>query len=145
MPFTTTIRNWDANLHNFKGLISISGSCWAEISTMFSFPPLKTLSYLCWLSFAAIWMASWLRQRPTRTAGGLGRLPASPTDMCSSKRWMNNAGLRPGGCFFISRTSVFMGLLQAPQQVTPPSPKICPTVYRNSDVCFRLTAKTPQN
>lgn len=100
--------------------------------------PWSALSCLCWLPSAAIWAAGWLRPRPIPAACGLGRLPAVPTDMCSSKRWMNNGAVQPGGFFFIlSQTSVCMEPLQSPtQQVS--SPKSCATTRRNTDVQIRF-------
>lgn len=67
-------------------------------NVLFSFP-WSALSCLCWLPSAAIWAAGWLRPRPISAACGLGRLPAVPADMCSSKRWMNNGAVQPGGVF----------------------------------------------
>lgn len=114
------IKYWDTF---FQGAISISEWCrvesvptprfqqtlyWFEasakkISTISSFPlpePPPPPTHLCWLPYAAIWTASWLRPRPTTAACGLGWLTAVPADMCSSKMWMNNGEVQPGGFFF---------------------------------------------
>lgn len=98
-----------------------------EISTMSSFPLPEAPPPVCWLPSTAIWAASWLKPRPTPAACGLGRLPAIPADMCSSKRWMNNGGVQPEQCVLHQWLT---------QQVS--SPKRGPTAHRNIDVQLRL-------
>lgn len=72
-----------------------------KISTMSSFPPPEVLSPVCvGCHPQPSEPLGRLRPRPIPAACGLGRLPAVPADMCSSKRWMNNGAVQPGGVFF---------------------------------------------
>lgn len=154
MPFTTTIRNWDANLHNFKGFISISGWCWAEISTMSSFPLFFSLFSFFSYKPSPICVgchsqpserpADWDRGRLVQPAVWVGCLPAPLTCAAQKGGWIMQDYGQEG--VFSSPGPVCSWGCSSPLNRLPPLPKDLPhSVYRNSDVCFGLTAKTQQN